>query len=160
MSEQPPVSSGVPQPPGHPGPIDGPGALPGPYTGGDLTFYTPSTMNYTACGPKRYDTDPIAALPGAFFNSTPGATPDNPNNSPLCGKEILITAIAPDGQTKTIQATISDICGDCPISTSVDVTPILFDQVADQSVGRLHNISWDFVTVAKRAARRPSRRLP
>ncbi|KAJ7268615.1 hypothetical protein C8J57DRAFT_1067180, partial [Mycena rebaudengoi] len=108
------------------------------------TFYNPGEMGATACGQYHKDEDPIAALPKAFFDSYPGATPENPNNSPLCGKEIVITATGPDGEAKTIKATVADICGDCDIPTSVDVTPVLFSQVADLDVGRLHGISWEF----------------
>ncbi|KAJ7857180.1 barwin-like endoglucanase, partial [Mycena leptocephala] len=116
----------------------------GPYTGGDLTFYTPGEMNATACGQKHADSDPIAALPKAFFDGYPGATPANPNISPLCGRQIIITAATPEGPLVNVTATVADICGDCNITTSVDVTPVLFTQVAPQSVGRVHGISWDW----------------
>ncbi|KAJ6602320.1 hypothetical protein B0H10DRAFT_1823119 [Mycena sp. CBHHK59/15] len=105
-------------------------------------------MNNTACGPKHADTDPIAALPQAFFDGYPGATA-NPNDSPLCGKDIIISASAtPGGPLLTARATVSDICGDCNITTSVDVTPVVFTQFTDQLAGRLHNISWDFASAA------------
>ncbi|KAJ7111246.1 hypothetical protein C8R44DRAFT_799200 [Mycena epipterygia] len=117
----------------------------GPYTGGDLTFYSPEQGGKaTACGQMHKDTDTIAAIPQQFFDNYPGATA-NPNDSPLCGRQIVISAFPPQGAVVNITATVADICGGCNISTSVDVTPVLFSQVADQSVGRLHNISWDWL---------------
>ncbi|KAJ7751907.1 hypothetical protein DFH07DRAFT_694287, partial [Mycena maculata] len=122
-----------------------PPAVNGPYTGGDLTWYTPGEMGETACGRNYSDTDPIAALPQQFFDAYPGATA-NPNVSPLCGRRIIISAApSPGAPIMNVTAIVEDICGTCNISTSVDVTPIIFTQVAPESVGRLHNISWDWV---------------
>ncbi|KAJ7474129.1 hypothetical protein FB451DRAFT_1133513 [Mycena latifolia] len=124
-------------------PVTVPSAVPstGPYTGGDLTFYSPATGQATACGQMHQDSDPIAALPEAFSDGYPGATPGNPNHSPLCGRQIAITAAG-----RSITATVADICGGCNISTSVDVSPVLFAQITDPSVGRVHNISWDWLS--------------
>ncbi|KAJ7160615.1 hypothetical protein C8R43DRAFT_881337 [Mycena crocata] len=142
-----------------------PSAIPvnGPYTGGDcaciraliysilfsfsfpVTFYNPGSMGLTACGQKHEDTDPIAALPAAFFNNYQGATA-NPNINPLCGRQIVISASPTVGApVVNVTATVADICGDCNITTSVDITPVLFDQIASQDVGRLHNITWDWL---------------
>ncbi|KAJ7223522.1 hypothetical protein GGX14DRAFT_352272, partial [Mycena pura] len=111
------------------------------------TYYTPGEMNATACGPKHQDSDPIAALAHDFFDNYPGATAD-PNNNPLCGRQIIITATGRSGEQVTAPATIADRCGDCNITTSVDVTGVIFDQFADTSVGRLYNISWDWADAA------------
>ncbi|KAJ7461356.1 hypothetical protein B0H11DRAFT_1816713 [Mycena galericulata] len=123
----------------------------GPYTGGDLTWYTPGEMNDTACGQKHADTDPIAALAIEFFDNYPGATADS-NDNPLCGRQIVVTASPSAGAPAVnFTATVADICGNCNITNSVDVTPVLFTQVAPQSVGRLHNITWDWAPVGANA---------
>ncbi|KAF7300001.1 Barwin-like endoglucanase [Mycena kentingensis (nom. inval.)] len=115
----------------------------GPYTGGDLTWYNPS-VGYGACGNLNADTDPVAALPIAFFSGYPGAT-TNPNLNPLCGRQIRITATPRGGLPVNITATIADACGGCAIMTSVDVAPVLFSQVTSLDVGRINGIVWDFV---------------
>jgi uncharacterized low-complexity protein len=50
------------------------------------TFFHPAIG---ACGKANTDADHIVAVSAALFDNFPGAT-KNPNNNPICGKEITI----------------------------------------------------------------------
>ena len=45
---------------------------------------------------------------------------------------------------KSVVATIVDRCADCDIPTNVDLSPVAFSGLADQSVGRLFDATWDY----------------
>jgi hypothetical protein len=105
------------------------------YTG-DLTFYDVGTG---ACGVTNTDSDMICAASMLLYDGFDGYTGANPNNNPICGKQVAITYGG-----KTITVTIEDRCVGCA-EYDLDLSPAAFNQLADPSVGRLHGATWQFV---------------
>ncbi|KAJ4468496.1 barwin-like endoglucanase [Lentinula lateritia] len=103
---------------------------------GDGTFYAPGMG---ACGITNSASDLIAAMAEATFDSYPGAT-GNPNNNPICNKKVQATY-----QGKSVTVTITDRCAGCAGEFDLDFSPAAFDQLADESVGRIHGMTWDYV---------------
>jgi hypothetical protein len=104
------------------------------FSGGDATFYS---TGLNACGTVDKDSDFIAAIPHATFDSFPGAGP-NPNKNPLCQKRILVTY---KGRSITVRAT--DRCGGCSNGNSLDFSPSAFKALFDDfDLGRVHGISY------------------
>jgi hypothetical protein len=80
----------------------------------------------------------------------------NPNKNPICGKKILVTCTSfplllaafvyfycPDnGKSTTVTAV--DRCGGCEGAYDLDFSKAAFDDLADESVGRIHGIKWEF----------------
>ncbi|KLO07319.1 plant expansin, partial [Schizopora paradoxa] len=93
-----------------------------------------------ACGITNKDTDFIAAAAESLFDSFPGATA-NPNNNPICGKKVLAQY-----EGKSVEVTITDRCGGCTLEGSLDFSPSAFSQLADMSVGRIHGMTWQFIS--------------
>ncbi|PPQ64402.1 hypothetical protein CVT26_002109 [Gymnopilus dilepis] len=102
---------------------------------GDGTFYS---TGLGACGITNKDTDYIAAVSHLLFDTFPGAGV-NPNLNPVCNKRIKATY-----QGKSVTITVTDRCTGCAI-TDLDFSPSAFDQLADESVGRLHGMTWDWL---------------
>lgn len=102
--------------------------------GGDGTFYTPGLG---ACGFTNNESELVAAVPFGLWDAVPGYTGGNPNNNPICGKFIKVSY-----QGKSVRCKVVDECMGCNIKTSVDMSPAAFNQIADPSVGRIHNIQW------------------
>ncbi|RYP14707.1 hypothetical protein DL765_006177 [Monosporascus sp. GIB2] len=96
---------------------------------GDMTFYTPGLG---ACGRVNSASDPVVALAPAEYGNTP-----NPNNSPVCGRWITI-----HGNGRTTAAQVVDRCAGCA-SGSIDVSPVIFDDIAPLDAGRVH-VTWEF----------------
>ncbi|TRM69955.1 RlpA-like double-psi beta-barrel-protein domain-containing protein-containing protein, partial [Schizophyllum amplum] len=84
-----------------------------------------------ACGITNTDTDMIAAISAAYFDSYPGAT-NNPNENPICGKQIRATY-----GTASVVVAITDRCAGCAGQYDIDFTPSAFTQIADESLGRV-----------------------
>lgn len=65
----------------------------------------------------------------------------NPNNNPLCGKQVKITSA--DGK-RTATAIVRDRCAGCAV-WDLDLTPTLFNQVVagGLGVGRT-SATWEF----------------
>jgi expansin (peptidoglycan-binding protein) len=61
--------------------------------------------------------------------------------SPLCGKQVLITAV---GSGKTVTVTIADDCPTCDNDNSIDLSQGAFQHLADLGVGQVP-ISWKFL---------------
>lgn len=106
------------------------------YTGADVTFYTPGE---NACGGFDGPSSRIAAIAYGTWNSMPGWN-GNSNDNPLCGRQIEVHC-----NGKSTVAKVTDLCAGCGISTSVDLSPDCFNDLADPSVGRLHDCTWNFV---------------
>jgi len=107
---------------------------------GDMTFYD---TGLGACGWTNKDTDMIAAAAFELFDHYEGGYPDgNPNHAPICGKKISLTI---PGASKSITLTIVDRCAGCTIPGSMDLSPTAFSQLADQTVGRVHGMTWKFI---------------
>lgn len=100
------------------------------YTG-DITFY--DTEGTSACGDSNidgYSYDAIA-LPYAFMGT-------QSNDNPYCGKTITIK-----NGDKTATGTVIDKCMGCT-GMSIDLSRHLFDQLADESLGRVSGVEWWF----------------
>lgn len=96
---------------------------------GDLTYFTPGLGS---CGTTNTDNDPIVAAAAAMFTKVGG-------KANLCNKKIKIHW---KGITQT--ATITDTCPPCTLY-SLDASTSLFKSFASTDVGRLHNMTWEFV---------------
>ncbi|KAJ3472870.1 hypothetical protein NLI96_g13219 [Meripilus lineatus] len=80
----------------------------------------------------------IAAIAHGFFDSFGGGY-TNPNNAPICNKRVRATY-----QGKSVEVTLTDRCGGC-VGEALDFSPAAFNKLADPSVGRIHNVEWQFI---------------
>ncbi|KAG9301194.1 hypothetical protein G9A89_012577 [Geosiphon pyriformis] len=100
---------------------------------GEGTYYNPGLG---ACGQTDGDNDAVVAMAAPDFDpSTPNG---NPNKNSLCGKQIRIYH-----EGKSATATIQDRCPECK-SGDVDMAPVVFNQLADPSKGRI-SITWSYI---------------
>ncbi|KAG6888690.1 hypothetical protein C0995_006680 [Termitomyces sp. Mi166 len=99
---------------------------------GQGTFYS---TGLGACGIVNHDWDHIAAVSHLLFDAFPGYDGINPNNNPLCGKQVSATHGG-----KSVTVTLTDRCEACAL-TDLDFSPAAFDVLADPSVG-LISIEW------------------
>ena len=115
------------------------------------TFYE---AGLGSCGFQNTDADFIVAVDIATIQSFPGATANpnayaspqfpvrthslgiSPDRNPMCGRQMQVTAAG-----KSVTVMVADTCPSCAVG-SVDLSPSAFQQLADLSVGRLHDISW------------------
>lgn len=102
---------------------------------GDATYYA---TGLGACGITNTDTNMIAAASELLFDTFPGYEGGNPNNNPICNKQVSVTY-----ESTTILVTITDRCTACAYG-SLDFSPSAFELLAPLSVGRLHGIDWHF----------------
>ena len=80
----------------------------------------------------------------------------NPNNNPVCNMKVTATCkdfpprgfilnsdpfIALPDQGKTTTVTITDRCTGCAL-TDLDFSPTAFQDLADESVGRISGMTW------------------
>ena len=87
-----------------------------------------------ACGFTNDNSDMIVAVSSDVFAKL---SPDgNSNANPLCKKWIKITY-----HNKTVRAMIADECPSCP-KTSLDLSPAVFNKLANPDVGLLYGITW------------------
>ncbi|KAI0778552.1 RlpA-like double-psi beta-barrel-protein domain-containing protein-containing protein [Trametes elegans] len=114
---------------------DQPSFMTGTQTG-QGTFYA---TGLGSCGITNSDTDYIAAVSHLLYDSFPGYTGGNPNNNPVCGRKIKATY-----QGKSVTITVTDRCEACD-TTDLDFSPAAFDQLADESVGRISGVTWDWL---------------
>ncbi|TCD61310.1 hypothetical protein EIP91_008638, partial [Steccherinum ochraceum] len=122
-----------PPPKSSPAPSSGGG---GGSFSGDGTFYAPGL---NACGTVDNNDSMIAAIGHAAFDSFPGYSGGNPNNNPICNKQVTAHY-----QGKSVSVRITDRCGGCDIATSLDFSPKAFAMLADPSVGRIHGVTWSY----------------
>ncbi|KDN44264.1 hypothetical protein K437DRAFT_212871, partial [Tilletiaria anomala UBC 951] len=104
---------------------------------GKATFYNPS-VGLTSCGGQYSDDDNILALNAGMMTAKWSA---NPNNNPLCGRKIELMH-----NGKTVQATIEDTCPGCSGPYSVDLSPGLFNKLAnpEEQVMNSFTVDWKF----------------
>lgn len=114
----------------------GGGGLDNTIHSGDGTFYA---TGLGACGITNSDTDMIAAIAHDNFDTFPGYNGVNPNNNPICGKQVVASYGG-----KSVTVTITDRCGGCN-TDALDFSPSAFSVLADQSIGRIHNVQWHFI---------------
>ncbi|KAI1317565.1 RlpA-like double-psi beta-barrel-protein domain-containing protein-containing protein [Xylariaceae sp. FL0255] len=113
---------------------------------GDMAWFPPGLG---ACGKVNSASDTIVALSADIFDlQTPNG---NPNNNPLCGKQVCVTSLkANDPITnqlyqirinfngKSAVATIEDRCPSLSCAEyAIDVGPAVFSQLDDLSVGHV-----------------------
>lgn len=98
---------------------------------GDMTYFN---QGLGSCGQVKTDADAVVALSALDYGEWA-----NPNEATVCGKWIKITA-----NGKTARAQVWDKCpgGEC-VSGGIDVSPSVFTQIADLSVGRL-TVTWEY----------------
>ncbi|EIN08732.1 hypothetical protein PUNSTDRAFT_133915 [Punctularia strigosozonata HHB-11173 SS5] len=99
---------------------------------GQATFFTPGLG---ACGKNSKSSDHMVAVSSQFFKTFPGAGA-NPNTNPICGKKLTASF---KGKSTTV--TILDECPSCA-EFDLDLSPAAFKDLADESVGRLHGMTW------------------
>jgi len=101
---------------------------------GQATFYA---TGLGACGITNSDTDHIIAVSELLFDTYPGATA-NPNLNPICNRKIKASY-----QGKSVTVTVTDRCTACAY-TDLDFSPSAFDILADESLGRLSGMTWEW----------------
>ncbi|KAI0051774.1 hypothetical protein FA95DRAFT_1484942 [Auriscalpium vulgare] len=89
-----------------------------------------------ACGITNTDSDFIAAVSHVLFDEYPGYSGGNPNNNPVCGRQINANY-----QGKKVTVSVTDRCAACA-ETDLDFSPAAFKELADPSVGRLSGMTW------------------
>jgi len=105
------------------------------YTG-DLTYYDPGLG---ACGIDSGDNDAVVAVSHYTFDAA--QTGSDPNQNPLCGKKIRARRVNEStGKSISIDVTVIDRCTGCQ-PTDLDVSPAMFDKMADHSLGRV-TMTW------------------
>lgn len=62
----------------------------------------------------------------------------------LCQTKILTWSISLIDQGKSVTITVTDRCEACKI-TDLDFSPTAFSQIADQSIGRISGMTWNWV---------------
>lgn len=92
---------------------------------GEMTYYDPATGNQVACAGFYTPNDRIAALGAASFDG-----------QSVCGKTASITY-----NGKTVTAVIQDRCEACK-EGDIDVTPVVFQDLAPMSAGRVPGVNW------------------
>ncbi|KDQ63667.1 hypothetical protein JAAARDRAFT_29698 [Jaapia argillacea MUCL 33604] len=102
---------------------------------GQGTFYA---TGLGSCGITNTDSDHIAAVSHLLYDTFPGYDGANPNNNPVCGRQVTATY-----QGKSVTVTITDRCTGCAL-TDLDFSPSAFDILADPSVGRISGMAWTF----------------
>lgn len=101
---------------------------------GDGTYFTPG-LNY-CYGTTSDSEDMIVAASATLFSKWGGGT-----ESSLCNKKVKITSGG-----KTVEAKITDECpADECTEGSLDMSPAVFKELAELSVGRLTDLKWAFM---------------
>lgn len=98
---------------------------------GDATFYE---VGLGACGVTNTDSDLIAAMNWQQFNEFGSMS----NGNPICGKQAILHY-----QDKSVTVTVEDKCPGCSYG-SIDLSPAAFNQLADESLGRIQ-ITWEWI---------------
>ncbi|PVU93501.1 hypothetical protein BB561_003255 [Smittium simulii] len=107
------------------------------YTG-DGTYYDPG-VGIGACGNLNNNDQAVVAMNTFQYGATP-----NPNNAPICGKCVKITATGP-GANKNVSV-IAKVVDRCPVCKfgDVDMSESVFLKISPLAKGRIP-ISWSFV---------------
>lgn len=105
---------------------------PGTQHWGDATWYNPSA-GIGACGWYNGDNEMVAAVSPQVFGSYP-----NPNNSPVCGRKMVVFSDAGASWSKpVVVVTVVDKCAGCA-PHDVDLSPAAFQKLRNLGVGRFH----------------------
>ncbi|KAJ7038092.1 RlpA-like double-psi beta-barrel-protein domain-containing protein-containing protein [Mycena alexandri] len=104
---------------------------------GDGTYYN---TGLDACGLTDSDSSSfIAAVSIDLFDNYPGYTGGNPNNNPMCNRQVKATY-----QGKSVTVRVVDRCTGCA-SQDLDFSPLAFQELAPLAVGRLTGMTWEWV---------------
>lgn len=101
------------------------GQAPAPGKVGEMTYYDPGTGNQVACGGFFTSNDRIAALGAGSFDG-----------KDVCGKTASVTY-----NGKTVTTIIRDRCEACK-DGDIDLTPVVFQELAPLAAGRVPGVSW------------------
>jgi len=104
------------------------------YTG-EATFYA---TGLGACGITNNDSQFIAAASHLLFDGFNGYTGGDPNQNPICNRKVTAHY-----QGKSVSVILTDRCVGCA-KYDLDFAPAAFDQLADESLGRLKGMTWSF----------------
>ncbi|KAG8748573.1 hypothetical protein FRC10_003707 [Ceratobasidium sp. 414] len=104
------------------------------YTG-EATFYA---TGLGACGITNNDSQFIAAASHLLFDGFSGYTGGDPNQNPICNRKVTAHY-----QGKSVSVILTDRCVGCA-KYDLDFSPAAFDQLADESLGRLKGMTWSF----------------
>jgi len=106
-----------------------------------MTFYNPS-QGMGACGGKDgsttaiwEDTDDVVAVAVAMMGSLSSGDVMNP----FCNQMIKITN---PHNGKTATGRVVDKCAGCPGNSDIDLSPALFDKLANAGAGRIKDVQW------------------
>jgi expansin (peptidoglycan-binding protein) len=102
---------------------------------GDGTFYG---TGLGSCGFTNQDTDDICAVSELLYDVYPGYNGADPNSNPVCGRYIKASY-----QGNSVVVKVVDRCVGCS-KTSLDFSPGAFDKLANPSVGRIHDMTWEW----------------
>jgi hypothetical protein len=102
---------------------------------GQATYYG---TGLGSCGITSTDSDYIVAVSHLLYDVFPGYNGANPNDNPVCGQKIKANY-----QGNSVTATVVDRCTGCKM-TDLDFSPSAFSQLADQSLGRLSGMTWEW----------------
>jgi hypothetical protein len=117
----------LPLPDGHGGPFSG-----------DLTYYQPGLG---ACGVTSTSSQNIVAVAHSLFDAVQSGS--DPNSNPLCGRKIRARRNKEGVGERSVDLTVVDRCTGCQ-PTDIDVSLSVFDQLADQDLGRV-NVEWNWL---------------
>ncbi|KAI9046727.1 hypothetical protein LZ554_009465 [Drepanopeziza brunnea f. sp. 'monogermtubi'] len=99
---------------------------------GDLTYYDPGLG---ACGLEHAASDSICAVSHSVWDAA--MTGSNPNDNPLCGREIRVTRYNEAVRAnRSVDVTVVDKCMGCE-PTDLDLSIKMFTTLADESLGRV-----------------------
>ncbi|KAJ7487043.1 plant expansin [Mycena latifolia] len=84
-----------------------------------------------ACGKTNTPDDLIVAVSHELFDHFA---------NPICGKKLKATHGG-----KSVTVTVEDRCAGCSGRGDLDFSPAGFKKLAPLSVGRIHNVKWEFV---------------
>jgi len=102
---------------------------------GDATEYP---IGMGACGIFSSGDAMIVAVSEPLFNSYPGYNGENPNDNPICNRQITAHY-----QGSTVQVTVTDYCQNCALE-DLDFSPAAFLQLTGLTDTRVHGMTWTF----------------
>lgn len=103
---------------------------------GDATFYQP---DLGACGMTNQSSEMVVAVSHLLYDSF-RQDPGNPNTNDVCKKKIRATY-----QGRSVDVMVVDRCVGCD-RYSLDFTLAAFQKLGRQEEGRLHGMTWTFLS--------------
>jgi len=111
----------------------------GPQSGQATWYHVDQNGAKGACGQMHHDDGFYVAPAFGTYDNFEGANPGNPNNNPICGKNLKATY-----EGKSVVVTVVDRCASCMNSGDIDLSPTAFQALADLSVGVLPGVQWEW----------------